>query len=204
MGQAPSPRSTIAALAALGMATSAAAQSAAPATTASRDLPVTGSAPQVCALQDGQIQPGGLINIAGTSGASLQIEQFVDPQTLAARAASATVDFTAVCNFPHTMRIESQGNGLWPTDGRISGPLQGFAYAVPYTAVVNWGGSNATLTADGKVRQIVQQSFAIDQPAQGTLSLRVEIAEGASNVENRAPVMAGAYADTLRIFLEPR
>ncbi|MFM2301405.1 MAG: hypothetical protein RLZZ84_1141 [Pseudomonadota bacterium] len=188
------------ALAAFCTATPASAQS----DTASRDLPVTGSAPQICAMQDGRIQPGGLINIAGTSGTTLQIQQFVDPQTLAARAASATVDFDAVCNFPHSVRIESQGNGLWPTDGRVSSSAQGFAYAVPYTAIVNWAGSNAALSATGKVRQNIQQSFTVDQPAQGTLSLRIQIAEGASNVENRAPVLAGDYADTLRIYLEPR
>lgn len=185
---------------AFGLAAPALAQS----DTASRDLPVTGRAPQVCAMQDGRIQAGGLINVAGTSGTTLQILQFVDPQTLAARAASATVDFDAVCNFPHSVRIESQGNGMWPTDGRISSQVQGFAYAVPYTANVSWGGNNATLNANGKVRQIVQQSVAVDQPVQGTLELRIEIAEGASNVENKAPVLAGSYADTLRIYLEPR
>ncbi len=185
---------------ALALAVPALAQS----DTASRDLPVTGRAPQVCALQDGRIQAGGLVNVAGTSGTTLQILQFVDPQTLAARAASATIDFDAVCNFPHSVRIESQGNGMWPTDGRISSSVEGFAYAVPYSANVSWGGTNATLNANGKVRQIVQQSVAVNEPTQGTLELRIEIAEGASNVENKAPVLAGSYADTLRIYLEPR
>lgn len=198
---APRPAlSLAAAVLALGAAGAASAQT----DTASRDLPVTGRTPQVCALQDGRIQAGGLVNVAGTSGTTLQIQQFVDPQTLAARAASATVDFDAFCNFPHNVRIESQNNGLWPTDGRVSAAATGFAYAVPYNAKVQWGGSNATLVTTGKVRQMTQQSVAIDQPAQGTFELRIEIAEGASNVENRAPVLAGDYADTLRIYLEPR
>lgn len=198
-----SPRpalSLAAAILALGAASTASAQT----DTASREMPVTGRTPQVCALQDGRIQAGGLVNIAGTSGATLQIQQFVDPQTLAARAASATVDFDAFCNFPHNVRIESQNNGMWPTDGRVSASTQGFAYAVPYDAKVRWGGSNTTLNTTGKVRQITQQSVTIDQPAQGTFELRIEIAEGASNVENKAPVLAGDYADTLRIYLEPR
>ena len=44
----------------------------------------------------------------------------------------------------------------------------------------------------------------LDAPAAGELNLRIEIPEGASNVENDAPVVAGTYVDTVRIFLEPR
>ena len=38
----------------------------------------------------------------------------------------------------------------------------------------------------------------------GDLILRLQIDEGASNVEGSAPVIAGTYTDTIRIFLEPR
>ncbi len=48
------------------------------------------------------------------------------------------------------------------------------------------------------------RSWDVNQPTAGDLQLRIEIQQGASNVEVNAPVLAGAYADTLRIFLEPR
>jgi hypothetical protein len=178
----------------------AAAQSLTTVTT----MPVTGSVPQVCAMQQGSIQSGSLVNVAGLDGDTLRIIQFVDPTTLSVKAASATISFDAVCNFPHAVRVESSNNGLWPVDGRITQVPGGFAYAVPYTAQVTWGIANAQFSADAKTRRIAQQTINVDAPAAGQLNLRIEIAEGASNVENRAPVIAGTYVDTVRIFLEPR
>ncbi|WP_156135381.1 hypothetical protein [Novosphingobium malaysiense] len=177
---------------------------AAQSSVASKTLPVTGSAPQVCTIQNPRLQSGSLVNVGGIDGNTVRILQFTDPQTLAARAASATVSFDAVCNFPHQLRIESENNGLWPTDGRISATASGFAYAVPYEASVSWDGTNSKLYTDGKVRRIAQQVTNIDEPAAGDLRVSLEIAEGASNVDVNAPLLAGAYADTLRIFLEPR
>jgi hypothetical protein len=182
------------------VAVPAAAQSLTTVTT----MPVTGSVPQVCAMQQGSIQSGSLVNVAGLDGDTLRIIQFVDPTTLSVKAASATISFDAVCNFPHAVRVESSNNGLWPVDGRITQAPGGFAYAVPYTAQVTWGVANAQFSADAKTRRIAQQTIAVDAPAAGQLNLRIEIAEGASNVENRAPVIAGTYVDTVRIFLEPR
>jgi hypothetical protein len=191
-----------------GLAVSALTLAAMPAqaqsTTATRTLPVTGNAPQVCALQRGTIQPGGLVNINGTTGDTLRITQLTDSQTLAARAASATISFAGFCNFPHRVRIESSNNGLWPTDGRVSAASGGFAYAVPYDAQLVWGVANGDLNADATVRQLSTRSFDVNQATAGDLTLRIVIAQGASNVEVNAPVLAGAYSDTLRIFLEPR
>ena len=181
-----------------------AAPAAAQSLTAVTTMPVIGSVPQVCAMQQGSIQSGSLVNIAGLDGDTLRIIQFVDPSTLSVKAASATISFDAVCNFPHAVRVESSNNGLWPVDGRITQVPGGFAYAVPYTAQVTWGIANAQFSADAKTRRIAQQTINVEAPAAGQLNLRIEIAEGASNVENRAPVIAGTYVDTVRIFLEPR
>ncbi len=181
-----------------------AAPAAAQSLTAVTTMPVIGSVPQVCAMQQGSIQSGSLVNIAGLDGDTLRIIQFVDPSTLSVKAASATISFDAVCNFPHAVRVESSNNGLWPVDGRITQVPGGFAYAVPYTAQVTWGVANAQFSADAKTRRIAQQTINVAAPAAGQLNLRIEIAEGASNVENRAPVIAGTYVDTVRIFLEPR
>ena len=171
---------------------------------ATRALPVTGSVPQTCAMQQGKIAPGSLNNIAGLDGDTLRIIQFTDPATLAVRAASVTISFDAVCNFPHSVRIESQNNGLWPIDQRVSDRPAGFAYAVPYSARVNWGPVNAQFEADAKVRSQTQRVIAVNDAVAGEFRLRLEIEDGASNVETRAPLVAGNYVDTVRIFLEPR
>jgi len=175
-----------------------------PSLTATQAMPVTGNVPQVCAMQQGQIQPGSVVNIAGLDGDTLRIVQFVDPATLSVKAASATVSFEAVCNFPHAVRIESANNGLWPVDGRITAAPAGFAFAVPYSARVDWGPANSRFDTDAKTRRLSEQVINVDTAVAGQLNLRIEIAEGASNVENRAPVVAGTYTDTVRIFLEPR
>ena len=189
--------------AALAGASPALAQGVNPGT-ATRSLPVTGSVPQTCAMQQGKIAPGSLKNIAGLDGDTLRIIQFTDPATLAVRAASVSISFDAVCNFPHAVRIESQNNGLWPIDQRVSDRPAGFAYAVPYTARVTWGPVNAQFDANAKVRSQNQQVIAVNDALAGDFNLRIEIEDGASNVETLAPLVAGTYVDTVRIFLEPR
>jgi len=175
-----------------------------PPTSATTDLPVTGRVPQTCALQPGKIQPGGLNNIAGLDGDTLRIIQFTDPATLAVRAASASINFEAVCNFPHAVRIESQNNGLWPVDERITDRPAGFAFAVPYSADISWGQLSGHFETNAKVRALSQQLYFVDNAVAGNFNLRIAIDEGASNVETRAPLVAGTYVDTVRIFLEPR
>lgn len=194
----------LAPLTALALAVPAQAETIAPNTSATRDFPVTGRVPQTCSILPGRIQPGGLNNIAGLDGDTLRIIQFTDPATLAVRAASASINFEAVCNFPHQVRVESQNNGLWPVDERISDRQSGFAYAVPYTAEISWGPITGNFKTTGKLRALSQQVFPVENAVAGDFNLRIAIEEGASNVETRAPLVAGTYVDTVRIFLEPR
>ena len=178
----------------------AAAQEAASAT----GLPVTGSAPQVCTLAGGELQAGQLVNFNGISGDTLQVTQLLDQQTLAARPASATVSFSAVCNYPHQIRIQSENNGLWPTDGRQATDAPGFATALPYDANLTWGSSSGQLQMDARIRSNREQRIDVDQATAGTVTLRLAILAGASNGGVNAPVLAGVYGDTLRITLEPK
>lgn len=171
---------------------------------ASRSLDVTGSAPQICTMQTGAVRTGRLLNFSGTTGNVLRVQDFVDRTTLAVKAARAELQFAAVCNFPHRVRIESQHNGLWPTDGRNAQLAPGFTYAVPYEARVDWADVSGGLSADAKVNHLVDKGIAVDAAFAGDLTLSIVIAEGASNVEVNAPVEAGDFADTLRIYLEPR
>lgn len=170
----------------------------------SRDFPVSGSAPQVCAVQAPRLAAGAQINFRGLSGNTLQIDRLVDPTTLATNAASADIQFDAVCNFPHRIRVESQNNGLWQTAERNAQTPDGFAYAVPYRATFTWGEVTGQLDADAHVRRISEQRVNVDQATAGSIVIRVVIDAGSSNTTNNAPLIAGIYGDTLRLFVEPR
>lgn len=190
-------------LAAMGgvlVANPVAAQSA----TDFRNFPVSGNAPQVCAVQAPRLAAGAQINFRGLSGNTLQIDRLVDPTTLATSAASADIQFDAVCNFPHRIRVESQNNGLWQTVERTAQTPDGFAYAVPYRANLTWGEVTGQLDADAKVRRISEQRINVDQATAGAIVMRVVIEAGSSNTTNNAPLIAGFYGDTLRLFVEPR
>lgn len=169
-----------------------------------RGLPITGFTPQVCTLAGGELQAGQLINFNGITGDTLQVTQLLDQQTLAARPASATISFLAVCNYPHQIRIESENNGLWPTDGRLVVDATGFASALPYVASLTWGNSSGQLQTDALVRSSRAQRIDVNEATAGTVTLRLAIPAGASNNGVNAPVLAGVYGDTIRIFLEPR
>lgn len=171
---------------------------------ASATMTVTGSAPQVCSLQGATLAPGSQVNFTSVTGNLLQIQDLIDPTTLAANAASAAVSFDAFCNFPHRISLESENNGLWQTDGSMNQPADGLAYAVPYEAEVTWGDVRGTLEADANVRRLAEQRLNIDQATGGVLEVRIRIEQGASNTRVNAPVLAGFYRDTLRIVLEPR
>lgn len=179
----------------------AAAQLVAPVT---RTVPVIASAPAVCSIQEPELAAGGQINFRGLNGNTLQIDHLVDPATLGAAGASANVTFDAVCNYPHRIRVEAQNNGLWQTSERSPTPPEGFAYAVPYSATIDWGLEHGRLDADAKVRRIAERSITVNRPTSGEIKLRLEIEAGASNVQANAPLLAGFYGDTLRITLEPQ
>ncbi|MCX7284621.1 MAG: hypothetical protein NTX28_11370 [Novosphingobium sp.] len=187
-----------------GLLLAASAPAAAQDAASARSIAINGSTPQVCTIANGELQTGQLVNFNGLSGDTLQVTQLVDPATLAARPASATLSFSAVCNYPHQIRIESENNGLWPTYGRLVGGAAGFASALPYAASITWGAASGVLQTDALVRGSRVQRVNVDQPTGGTVTLRLAIVAGASNNGANAPVLAGVYGDTLRIFLEPR
>ena len=197
-------RARLFAMAAIVAAAASAAPAHAQSTVVSQSMPVMGNTPQVCTLQRPTLAQGSQVNFRALTGNLLQIDTLVDPATLATNAATAQVEFAAVCNFPHRIRLESQNNGLGQTDGSMNQPADGFAYALPYRAELTWGEVNGTLDANANVRRIAERQFNVDQATVGEVELRILIEAGASNTRSNAPVLAGTYRDTLRIFLEPR
>ena len=172
--------------------------------TATQTLPITGQTPQVCTLQQGDLRTGELVNFRGADGDTLRVLELVDPRTLKAQSARASVFLSAVCNFPHRIRIESQDNGLWPIEGPVSPDRTDFATALPYQISYAWADRSGVLIADAKVRRAHEARADVDAPAVGEVRIDIELDAGASNTQLGAPVLAGNYADTLRIYLEPR
>lgn len=165
---------------------------------------VTGSAPQVCAIGDVRLGDGPAVNVTSATPGSLQINQLVDPSTLSTNAATARMAFPTVCTVPHRVRVQSLNNGMWRSQGAGLNAAGGFASAVPYTVAVEWGDIHGRFEANAAARGAREQSILRDEPAAGDLILTVSIAEGASNLRTDAPLMAGAYADTLVVTLEPQ
>lgn len=172
--------------------------------TASETLGVAGSAPQVCAIDTSRVETGELVNFVGLDGDTLRVIDLTTSDDLSVRAASAQISFDAVCNFPHRIRLESQENGLWPISGPVAPTSPDFATALPYLVNLNWADRSQVLEVDARVRRSHIVFTDIDAPASGELALRVQIDAGASNTQVGAPVLAGSYSDTLRIYLEPR
>lgn len=171
---------------------------------ASETLGVSGSAPQVCTIASGRFRTGELLNFVGADSDTLRVIELLDPRDLSARAARATISFEAVCNFPHRVRLESQENGLWPVSGPLSPDQGGFATALPYAVSLNWADRAQLLETDAKIRRQRVTFAEIDEPAVGDMTVAISLDAGASNTQSGAPVLAGAYSDVLRIYLEPR
>jgi hypothetical protein len=168
-----------------------------------RAVDVTGQVPGTCTLGAPRLG-GAQSNFRGINGNSLPIDQLIDSTTLSTRPASAEISFDAVCAFPHLVRVESQNNGLWRIGERSGGAPEGFGDAVPYRATLYWASQSFGLFADARLRRMSESSLFVGETATGTLQLRLEIDAGATNHRANAPLVAGTYADTLRITLEPQ
>jgi hypothetical protein len=136
------------------------------------------------------------------NGTSLTIDRLTDPESLAANAASVSVDFNAVCNYPHRIVVETQNNGLW-RDAQTN-PANGFADAVPYVATLQWGGVDTVLTVDAGFRGTRDFTVNVNEPAAGAIGLKIDIVAGASNTRANAPLLAGVYRDTIRVTVGPQ
>lgn len=169
----------------------------------SRTFEVTGSAPQVCTVNQPRLSTGSLLNIRSLNGDSLQIDRLVDPRTLSTNGASAEVSFDAICTVPHRIVLESRGNGLWRNNAS-GGRSPGFADGVPYSAEIVWGGVRERFEATAVSRGSNSRISDVAEAAVGELRLALAIQPGASNGALNAPLLAGVYSDTLTITLEPQ
>jgi hypothetical protein len=187
--------------AALVFACQASAQAA---TSASQTFAVSGGAPQVCAVSNPVLSAGGLVNFQSLNGTTLQLAQLANPQTLATNAATATITFAAVCNYPHQIVLESQNNGLYRGGAVGAPPPAGFADGVPYTADLTWGQVTSRFFVPATTRQVNQNRVPVPTATAGDLKIELTVQAGASNLSANAPLVAGVYTDTLRVTVEPQ
>ena len=191
----------LAAVAAAALAaTGANAQST---TTSTANFTVIGSAPKVCAISGPTLTSVNLVNIDSLDGTTLKIAQLTDSTSLSTLPASAEVSFDAVCNYAHTVTIQSLNNGLW-RDGSTQAPQNGFADAVPWTGRLQWGTLNRTFVFGAQNRQIQSFPFAVAGPQAGQLLLDISIQAGSTNAVANGPLLAGNYQDTIYVTLEPQ
>lgn len=162
---------------------------------------VIGVAEPLCNLGAVAQGSGPQLNIDVTSGAVFTVTQLADPLSLSSQAAAITLAVPATCNTIHRVALASDNNGLWRTEG---GSNAGFASAVPYAAELTWSDQNHRLDATGASRGYVEESVLVGQPATGDIVIDFSIDAGATNAGFGAPLLAGEYADVLRVIVEPQ
>lgn len=189
-------------VASLGIPLAARAQEAAPEDSA--QFRVAGNTPVVCTLTTGQGSADGFNNFTTADRNVYRVDQMIDAATLSTRAASFELTLSGVCNTAHRIRMESLNNGLWQLSETPPARPDGFGTAVPYDLTARWVDQVVQLSADAAIRQPRERSVPIGRPASGDLRLRFEIVAGATNFAANAPMVSGAYSDTLTIVLEPQ
>lgn len=167
-------------------------------------FPVTGEVPDLCILGDPRIDGGNAsINIASINGRVIRIDTLADPTSLTTRGTEANLAFDAACNYPYAVSVESRNNGLWRQSADTPTPA-GFANAVPYSATVSWNEKAVELDADARSRSPKAAGFTSLVANAGTLSLKLRILPGTTNVLANAPLVAGDYGDIITVTLGPQ
>ncbi len=186
-----------------GLAAAAAAVPAgAQTTSAEQTVTILGQAEQLCILEAPSQAAVTSSNFNAPVGSTFVITELADPDTLSTRAANVTVAFPAMCNSVHRVTLLTENNGLWRDFGGV--PSGGFGNAVPYQANIQWAGDQQMLTADAAGRYQAQQSMLVGVPASGDILVEIEVSAGATNASTGAPLLAGDYADILRLTVEPQ
>lgn len=125
---------------------------------------------------------------SGSSGGTVAITSFADPRTAQANPASVRLEIPVVCNSAHAVSLRSANGGMLRSGGTAAA-VGGFIAFLPYAVELDWVGQRLTGASD------VAQPLALAVPNAGQGLLTVDIAIAGSE----APMVAGAYADTLQI-----
>lgn len=161
---------------------------------ASSELTISGSAPQICRMSEPTAESTG--NTAFAS-AQLTVSELADPVNATARAWSASLNYAdTMCNFAAVLSLHSVNGGL-KLEGTPSAAVTGtFLDKVDYTATATWG-SLTPLVLDTSI----DGTDAVSLPATGAnranLIIDIETSDGT------VPLHEGDFTDTLYISVGP-
>jgi hypothetical protein len=126
---------------------------------------------------------------ATTNGGSITINALADQNTARALPASISVTFEGLCNEPQSIRLISTRGGLKPDQSAAASGT--FQSRVDYTASLNWGSDQTSLTTDGTASGSTGLTFNGAQS--GAVTLSIDIPAGSQ------PLVAGNYSDVLTV-----
>ena len=140
-------------------------------------LEIVGEAPGACVVRGPSTAntTNATYVTTGPSSGQVRINQMVDSNSVA-RAASADLELTVVCNSPHQLVLRSENGGLLRAGAIAGAPRPGpFAEILPYQFRATWlGQENAAVSNVGA--PLVMSS---NQGGAGQLSLAVNVPAGA-------------------------
>ena len=157
---------------------------------ARQQFEVVATAAPACIIAPGSAAglDNAIFQSSGSSGGTVAITNFADPQTAQALPASVRVEIPVVCNSAHEVTLRSTNGGMLRS-GSTAAMLASFIQFLPYAVELDWVGQRLSGPSD------VSQPLAMAVPSAGQGVVTVEIAIAGSD----APMVAGAYADTLQI-----
>jgi hypothetical protein len=159
-------------------------------------LDIEGTAPSACVISApaGAAGANATFQATGARSAQVSITQMVDPQTAVPRATTINLDLPVICNTAHHLVVRTANGGLLRVgaSGATQATVNGFREFLPYQVTAAWSGQTVT---GGSQTGTPVNITAVDGAA-GQVSLTIDVPAGG------APMVAGAYADSLVIELQ--
>jgi len=162
------------------------------AASASSNITINGSVADTCTLTMGASSAATNSTFATNT---ISITNLADATTAQSVTASQTLNFAGMCNYAHSISLESANGGL-THDGSVTVVGGTFDDLVEYDVSSNWASAGAALDAEGgaTVKDVQSVSGANAESA----------AELSFNIDNNGgtdPLLAGNYTDTVTIQL---
>jgi hypothetical protein len=161
---------------------------------ASSELTISGTSPQICQMPDPSATNTGN---ASYTNAEITVTNLVNPQDATVQSWSASLNYTEVmCNYAAVLSLKSQNGGM-TVIGTQTTPVGGqFLTKVDYTATAKWGSLSELVlnTSSDGVEPVSLQTAGANKA-----DLTVDIETDASNI----PLLEGQYQDTLIIKVGP-
>ena len=157
-------------------------------------IDVTGTAPSACVITGAPTAIGSNARISqsGLRSSEVVINQLVDLNTGAPRAASISVAIPIICNSAHRLIVTTASGALTRVaDGAVVPASTGFRESVPYGLRADWAGRSIVRNSGNAPLEVVNADGAA-----GELGLSVEVAGGGT------PLVAGDYVEFITVELK--